>query len=163
IDVTYLATWQSSDDSVAQVDSWGTISALAIGQTTLTAAMGSITSASQPLSVVAQPTLQQIWVQNQSCFCGPVPVANPGADAMLPPCIFNRDPASDALPVPGCGTVLLVGATRQFTAQGQFADGSYADVSSAVKWEVAPPNVGSVSSGLFTAQAAGTAQVTASL
>src|ERR1700687_2967900 len=33
IDVTYLATWQSSDPTVATVDSWGTVSALVIGTT----------------------------------------------------------------------------------------------------------------------------------
>jgi len=104
-------------------------------------------------------------VQNQSCFCGPVPMTDPAADASgaLPPCIFNGAPTADTLPVPSCGQVVLVGATVRFAAIGAFADGSYEDITAAVQWQVTPAAVGNVVGGLFTAQAAGTAQVTASL
>jgi len=163
LDVTYLASWQSSSDAVATVDSWGAIAALLIGDTTLTATVGAVQSAPQSLSVVERPALQRIMVQNQSCFCGPVAIADAASGVALPPCIFNAAPASDILPVPGCGQVLLVGASLQFSAIGQFADGSYADISTDVQWQVAPAAVGTVVDGLFTAAAAGTAALTATL
>ena len=163
IDVTYLASWQSSNESVATIDSWGTISALAIGDTDLTASVGPVQSAPQPLSVVERPTLQQILVQNQSCFCPPGPLGAPAVGAALQPCIFNSTPSTDILPVPSCGQVVQIGATLQFSAIGQFADGSYDDISKDVQWQVLPSDVGDVVDGLFTARAAGTAKLTAAL
>ena len=162
-DVTYLADWQSSDDSVATVDSWGTVSALAVGTTSLTAALGALTSTPFAVEVVERPTLQHILIQNQSCFCGPVPLGVPQADVIAMPCIFNAPARTDILPVPICGQVVQIGATLQFTAIGQFADGSYEDVTKDVQWQVSPGDVGDVTNGLFTARAAGTGQLTASL
>src|SRR5262249_34554971 len=92
IDVTYLVTWESSNDSVARVDSWGTVTALAVGTTNLTASLGTITSAPSPLEVVEKPTLQAISVQNQSCFCGPVAVGPPTSDLVPRPCVINPPP-----------------------------------------------------------------------
>jgi hypothetical protein len=163
IDVTHLASWQSFNEAVATIDSWGTISALTIGETTLTARVGAVESAPQPLSVVERPTLQRIVVQNQSCFCGPVPLAGPEGATALPSCIFSGAPVADILPVPSCGQVVLVGATLQFSAIGKFADGSYEDLTKDVQWQLTPAAVGSVATGLFTAGAAGTAQLTAAL
>jgi hypothetical protein len=163
VDVTYLASWQSSNESVATIDSWGTISAVALGDTALTATVGAVPSAPQPLTVVDRPALQSIMVQNQSCFCPMGPLGGPQMGVALRPCIFNTAPATDVLPVPSCGQVLQIGATLQFTALGQFADGSYDDITKEVQWQVAPSDVGGVADGLFTARAAGTAQLTASL
>jgi hypothetical protein len=164
IDVTYLASWQSSNAAVATVDSWGTISTVAVGDTTLTATVGAVRSAPQPLAVVERPTLQRITVQNQSCYCGPIFAAAPATGVAPRPCMLEDAPAStDILPIPSCGQVLLVGATLQFSAIGQFADGSYEDITAQVTWEVTPAAVGTLQDGLFTAAAPGTAQITAAL
>ena len=162
-DVTYLADWHSSDESVATVDSWGTVSALAVGSTNLTATLGALASPPFAVEVVERPTLQSILIQNQSCSCGPLPLGAPQADVSARPCIFNPPVRTDVLPIPSCQQVVQVGATLQFTAIGEFADGSYEDVTKDVVWQVSPSDVGDVANGLFTARTAGTGQLTASL
>lgn len=162
MDVTYLATWTSSDQQVAIVDSWGTVSALALGTTNVTATVGSLTSAAWPLEVVERPTLRRITLQNQSCYCGRVFYGAPTANGVAP-CILDAAPRSDVLPVPMCSQVVQIGGTIQFTAVGEFADGSYEDITKSVQWQVAPADVGDVTDGLFTGRQAGTAQLTAAL
>ena len=57
-----------------------------------------------------------------------------------------------------------IGATQQFTATGTFADQSTQDLTSEVAWSSTSPTVATISStGLATANAAGTSTITASL
>ena len=168
IDVTYLVSWTSSDPSVATVDAWGTVSALAVGTTALTATLGTVAgetlaSTPWPVEVVAQPTLQAIVVQNSSCYCGPALLSGPQAKTGVLPCVLTPTARSDILPVPNCGQVVQIGATLQLSAIGQFSDGSFADITPDVQWQVDPATVGDVVAGLFTARQAGSAALTASL
>src|SRR5262249_49637386 len=162
-DVTYLADWQSSDDTIATVDSWGTVTGQAVGVVNITASIGTLSSTPAALTVVERPTLQRITVQNQSCYCPPIPVPMRIDGVSLPPCILNAVPVTDILPIPMCGQVVQIGATLQFVAFGEFADGSYEDLTKQVAWEVEPAQVGDVVAGLFTAQQAGSARLRASL
>jgi Bacterial Ig-like domain (group 2)/CARDB len=158
IDVTYLATWQSSDESVATVDSWGNVSALAGGSTALTATLGSVTSDPWPVQVVARPPLRKIDIQNVSCFYPlGLPVAEFGSPVLDPPA------SSDLLPVPGCRQVVQIGGTIQFRAIGEFDNGYYEDITDEVQWQATPPEVGDVVAGLFTGRQAGTTQIAAAL
>ena len=156
MDVTWLATWASSQPAVATVDTWGRIAALAVGSTDITAALGEVTSAPYTLDVVERPTLQHILVQNASCYYPLAmrddPVVKPAPPADVGP-----------LPPPSCQQVVRIGATIQFTAIGEFDTGYYEDITGEVTWSVDPAEVGSVEKGLFTASQAGTAQVTATL
>jgi Big-like domain-containing protein len=158
-DVTYLATWASSDDTVATVDSWGTVSALAVGSANLTATIGDLTSAPWPLKVADRPTLLHIYVQNVSCFY-PLGVPEDYGKAAPP---ADSPGQTNFLPVPTCGQVVVIGGTIQFRATGEFANGYYQDITDEVQWQVAPPEIGDVTGGLFTARQAGTAQLTAAL
>ncbi|MFI5366803.1 MAG: Ig-like domain-containing protein [Candidatus Binatia bacterium] len=159
IDVMTLASWQSSDDTVVTVDSWGTVSALAIGTASITATLGNLTSTPWPLAVTGLPALQKIDVENASCL---YPLVNAGAE---PPLVAATMPSArtDVLPVPNCTDVVQIGGTLQFRAIGEFADGYVQDITDQVQWPVTPADVGTVVTGLFTAVQAGTAQLTASL
>ena len=159
IDVTQLATWHSSSDAVATVDSWGQAIGRGIGAAALTATIGTLTSVPWSVEVVQRPTLLRIDVQNVSCyyprgvpidFGSAPPVAAPPSSGILPP-------------MPTCGQVVQIGKTIQFRAAGEFANGYYQDITDEVQWQVAPGAVGDVAAGLFTARQAGTAQLTAAL
>jgi Bacterial Ig-like domain (group 2) len=159
-DVTFLVDWTSSDLTTATVDSWGTVSAVKVGSTSISATLGTLTSAPWPIEVTARPPLRKIDVQNVSCV---FPMgASGGKDGSLPPAAVPA-PRSDVLPVPDCSQVLQIGATIQFRAIGEFDNGYYQDITDEVQWQVAPPEVGSVAAGLFTAQQAGTTALTATL
>ncbi|MFI5394538.1 MAG: Ig-like domain-containing protein [Candidatus Binatia bacterium] len=160
VDVTSLVDWQSSDTTIAAVDSWGTVSAIKIGSASITATLGTLTSTAWPIQVTARPPLQKIDVQNVSCMFPKS--AFGGSGGPLPPTAVPA-PRSDVLPVPNCSQVVQVGATIQFRAIGEFDNGYYQDITDEVQWQVAPPEVGSVVTGLFTAQQAGTAALTATL
>ena len=59
---------------------------------------------------------------------------------------------------------LPVGANQQFTATGNYSDGSNADITSVVTWVSDPPSTATVSSsGLVTGRAGGTANISATL
>jgi hypothetical protein len=59
-------------------------------------------------------------------------------------------------------TTLKVGQTTQFTATGTYSDGSTKDITSSVTWASSNTTVGTISSsGLFTAKAQGTTDITA--
>ena len=159
LDVTYLATWHSSNDALLTVDAWGTVVARGIGNATLTATIGTLSSAAWNVNVVARPSLQHIYVQNASCIYpvgiptdvgSKMPVAEPPASGILPP-------------MPSCGQVVEIGKTIQFLAVGEFANGYYQDISHEVQWQLTPSAVGDVVDGLFTARQAGTATLTAAL
>jgi hypothetical protein len=158
IDVTYLAQWRSSDETVATIDSWGTVSAQGLGNTTITASVGTLQSALWPLAVVERPALRRIDVQNNSCI-RPIMLMN----ASDPTAASPAPAKTDMLPVPSCSLVVLAGNTLQFAAFGEFEDGSYQDITSEVEWHVDPAGVGTVEKGTFTAVQAGTANLTATL
>lgn len=159
LDVTYLATWHSSNDAVVTVDSWGTVVAHGIGQATLTATIGTLSSAPWSVEVVARPSLQRIDLQNISCI---YPLGVPTDFGSKPP--VAAPPDSGILqPRPSCGPVVQIGKTVQFRALGQFANGYYQDITDEVQWQATPAAVGTVVGGLFTAQQAGTTTLTASL
>ncbi len=168
VDVTYLVQWSSSDDTIATVDSWGRINALRTGTTAIHAKLGD-TDRSANLAVVDRPAVRQLSVQNESCFCGPIFADDrasgaPGAalPSSLPPCYYAA-PTADLLPRPNCGQVVRLGTTLQFGAYAEFADGSYENVTDKVEWTVDPAASATIDKGTFTATAAGTAGVTASL
>lgn len=163
MDVTYLADWQSSDESIATVDSWGRISTLRTGNVTITAKLANDVSASFAFEVVDRPTLRQITIRNTGCFCGPIYAADAQIPGTLPPCYAAFPERPDILPFPSCTQTLVIGATLQFSAFGEYADNSYEDITSTAIWNVDPSAVGSIDAGLFTAIAAGTATVQASL
>ncbi|HVO24812.1 MAG TPA: Ig-like domain-containing protein [Candidatus Margulisiibacteriota bacterium] len=159
IDVTYLATWRSSDDTVATVDSWGQVVAHAVGTAALTATVGTISSVPWSVGVVTRPTLQRIDVENVSCF---YPLGLPVDFGSRPP--VEAPPTSGILPPsPTCGLVVQIGKTIQFRAVGQFANGYYQDITDEVQWQLTPPGIGEVPGGAFTAQHAGSTTLTASL
>lgn len=159
-DLTAIADWHSSDGAVASIDSWGQVTALAAGTTELTASVGSLSSAALPLSVVARPPLRKIHIQNVSCI---FPLGAPAVDAGVAEALPPTGVRTDILPVPNCGEVIQVGGTLQFRAIGEFDNGYYQDISDEVRWQVVPPEVGSVVAGLFTALHEGTAALTAAL
>ncbi len=171
-DVTTVADWKSSEEAVATVDSWGTVSAVGVGSTALTATLGSLASAPWTIKVTDRPELRRIYIQNVSCF---YPQGLPKNGEASPP-VLAQPAQGDMLPAPNCGPVVQIdgtpvsaglvvrlGGTIQFTALGEFDNGYYQDVTKEVTWHVAPPEIGSVVDGLFTAQQAGTTQLTASL
>jgi hypothetical protein len=158
IDVTHLATWRSSDESVAVVDAWGTVVAKSVGEVSITAALGGFASQEWPLSVVARPPLRRIHVQNLSCL---YPLARP--PYVDPATMIDPPVRGDILPVPTCHQVVQVGATRQFMALGEFDGGYYEDITNEVHWRLEPPEVGRVDGGVFTALQAGTTRLTAML
>jgi len=159
MEVTYLLTWKSSDETVATVDSWGTVSALAAGSTAITASFGELSSAPWPLQVTERPELQKIYLQNVSCY---YPLGLPQEGDGAPP-ILSPPASTDILAPPTCGQVVQIGGTLAFRAIGEFADGYYQDITNEVAWQVDPPEIGEVVDGVFTGKAAGTAQLTAGL
>ena len=157
IDVTWLATWVSSQPGVASVDSWGHIAALAVGAADITAAIAAVSSAPLALEVVERPTLRHIYVQNAGCY---YPLAGRDDTGVVTP----APPATDEfLPPPSCQQVVRIGATLQFMAVGEFDTGYYEDITGEVEWRLVPADVGDVVKGLFTARQAGSARLSAAL
>jgi len=160
VDVTGLVGWLSSAPGVAAIDSWGTVSTLQIGKTSITATFGTVSSPPRTLEVTARPALLKILVQNVSCV---FPLGDPTATGGAIPAGAAPGQRTDLLPVPNCTQVVQIGATIQFRAVGEFDLGYYQDITDEVQWIVTPLEVGSVVTGLFTAEQAGTATLTASL
>lgn len=164
MDVTTLVSWRSTNESVATINSWGQVSARAVGNSTLTATLGTVESATFALQVVERAALQSITIQNASCYCGPIAYAD-NRPSILPPC-YLAVPGRDSLPFlpPGqCRQTVLIGGTIQFLALGHYADNSVQDISSEVSWFIEPAQVGTVQAGLFTATNAGSARIIASI
>lgn len=157
IDVTWLATWTSSQPAFASVDGWGHIAALAVGATDITAAIGGVTSAPLALEVVERPTLRHIYLQNAGCYYPLAGRDDTGVVTPVPPA------TDDFLPPPSCQQVVRIGATLQFMAVGEFDTGYYEDITGEVEWRLVPADVGDVVKGLFTARQAGSAKVSAAL
>lgn len=166
MDVTYLADWESSDEAVVAVDSWGSVRAIGLGTAQVTATLGQHVSEPWPIAVVEKPPLTRIRVHNVYCDCGPVYLGGPEAPFDRRPCLMRPDvpAAGDILPVPYCNPVLRIGATVPFAAIGEFGEGlHYEDITQSAAWRVDPAAVGTIEAGLFTATAAGDAEVSASL
>ncbi|MBI3784923.1 MAG: Ig-like domain-containing protein [Deltaproteobacteria bacterium] len=163
MDVTQLVDWQSSATDFATIDSWGRLNAIAVGAVTVTAKLDDTTFGTLDMTVVDHPALKGIYVQNLSCICGPIYATNDVAAGTLPPCYYADAPASGILPSPSCSSVIAIGTTLQLMAIGQFADDSQEDITQSVEWSVDPTAVGTIDAGLFTAAAAGAANITASL
>ena len=160
IDVTALADWQSSDENVATIDSWGTITTEAQGTTDLSARLGESTSDAWPLEVVDRPPLRRIYLQNANCY---FPLRGPQLDDREAPVAVPPE-RSDLLPVPTCSQVILIGSTLEFRAIGEFgASAYYEDITDEARWQAVPPEVGDVVGGVFTGRQAGTTQLTAAL
>jgi hypothetical protein len=157
VDVTWLATWQSSAPHGASVDAWARLSAVAAGATGITATLASVTSEPLQLDVVERPSLLRIHLQNASCYYyandGPI-----GADGKPVP-----SDATGLLPPPWCRQVVLVGAEIRFVALGEFDTGYFEDITDEVTWRLEPAGVGTIDAGLFTAIAVGTAELRAAL
>ncbi|MCX8071120.1 MAG: Ig-like domain-containing protein [Candidatus Binatia bacterium] len=163
LDVTRLVSWQVSDENVASIDSWGQLSAKAVGEVVVSASLGEVASSRFTVRVVERSSLQRIVVRNLSCTC-PVflrePVVAP-PDPSLPPCILLERPAVDLLPVPPCRDVILVGRTLQLAALGEFVDGSVEDLTDLVEWIVEPASAARIERGTLTALSAGPVSVRA--
>lgn len=157
LDVTYLATWRSSDTSIATVNPWGTVTARAVGNVEVTASLAGTDSVPTAVEVVQRPRLRRIQVEIGPCI---YPIGIPElVDPSGPP-----TPAADFLPDPQCRQVVRVGSTISLIAFGEFEDDTFAEISAEVEWSVAPPTVGSIDDrGLFSGIADGTAAVTATL
>ncbi len=67
-DVTYTASWSSSNPQVATVDQYGLVKAVAIGTAQITASMGGV-SASTTVTVTEEPVIQ-----------GPIPISSSATD-----------------------------------------------------------------------------------
>jgi hypothetical protein len=139
-DITFDATWTSSNTTVATVsnaaddNNGGLAQALAAGTTTITATFGAVSgvggvSGSSVLTVTA-PVLQSIAVATSNTF-----------------------------------TSVLSLSTVTFTATGTYSDGTTPDITSQVTWKSSNTNVAPApdSTGVTTTVAQGTTSITASL
>jgi hypothetical protein len=167
IDVTTLVDWRSSNQEAATVDSFGLVTTHAVGTAAITAALGDVSSAPWQLQVQERPPLRRIYVQNVNCYYPlGVPIERPST---RPPVLDA--PFRDDIWWPVCNQVVQIGGTIQFNALGEFGAADpdqvgpyyYLDVTNEVTWTLNPAHVGEVVAGLFTAVAAGTTQLTASL
>jgi hypothetical protein len=78
--------------------------------------------------------------------------------------ILQSITVTQILDLEGANTTLGVGAIRQFTATGNYSDGSTQYLTQAVTWSSATPGIATVSPiGLVTAVAAGTVTISATL
>ena len=159
LDVTGVATWRSSDESVARVDAFGRLEALVPGETEIQARIGDLGSVLATLEVVESAPLVRIQIQNASCWY-PVGIGEEDAGPRpgpLPP------PDADGVWAPTCGQVVEIGGQIAFVAVGEYADGDYQDLTADVAWTVEPDGIGEVVHGTFTGRAAGTATLVANL
>lgn len=134
-----VATYSVADPSRVSVASDGTLTALAPGQTTVTARIGALSRVYTVRTVNA--TLQSVDLTPYSAGRGghSLPVAQP----QLP---------------------LGPGDTEEMTAYGRFSDGSVVDVTSAASFSSDHPEVARVAGGsLIASVGTGTAMVTASI
>ena len=159
LDVTGVATWRSSDESVASIDAFGRLVAHAPGETEIYARIGDLGSVVTTLQVVESAALVRIQIQNASCYY-PLGVGEDDAGPRpgpLPP------PSSDGIWAPTCRQVVEIRGQIAFVAVGEYADGDYQDLTGEVAWTVEPAEIGDVVNGTFTGRAAGTGAITASL
>jgi len=141
-DVSSLATWSSSDPSVASINSSGLATTYAVGTTTITASVASITgtlTASTTLTVTA-PTLTSIVVSDTSSA-----IAEPTS----------------------AGTFkIALRTTHQFVAYGIYSDGAERalpnSITTSVTWASSPTSIATITNtGLATGVGVGSATITA--
>jgi len=130
VDLSLLATWGSSDETIATVSPFGFASATGPGQTSISAiftpAVGSAVAGSGSVAV------------------------NPGALARIDICaatvanpIVNCPPLDPVTPPPAIG---FANQTQfSLVAIGTYTDGSRQDLTDAVRWSSASPNAATVS------------------
>lgn len=147
IDVTHLVTWRSANETVATIDSWGTVTGSGEGSTELSATLGGFATGAWPVTVTARPEPLRLWIENRSCYYW----------------LGRPEPSVDILPGPDCRQVILVGGQIPFGAWAEFDGGTIQDVTAEVVWQVDPAAVGEVSAGVFTGKQVGTAKLTARL
>ena len=86
---------------------------------------------------------------------------------ILSSCLNSANPNTPVLQsitVPPVTQVLVINSTYQFTAIGNYSDGSTADATALAKWSSDTPSIATInSSGLATGVSVGTATVTATL
>ncbi len=154
IDITGLADWASTDDSVLEIGAWGLAQGVSVGAAQVTASLGSFVSEPFAANVADRPTLLNIYLQNFDCY--PSPIVGPGP--------FPEPWLVDvAFAPPFCNDVIEIGTTRKYQALGEFANGYYEDITDEVDWTATPASVGTISGGLFSGVGEGTATITASL
>lgn len=147
IDVTHLASWRSAVETVATVDSWGTVTGVGEGATELSATLGGLAAAAWTVTVTSRPAPLRLWIENRSCVYW----------------LGRPEAAIGILPGPECRQVILVGGQIPFAALAEFDGGVIEDVTAEAEWQVDPAGVGDFSEGVFTARQVGTAQLTARL
>jgi len=159
LDVTSLVAWQSSAASVATVDAFGRITALAPGSTEIQAQLGDLGSLLTTVTVAERAALVRLHVQNASCYY-PYGVDDRGE----PPHPTPMEPPTDSgIWAPTCRQVVEIGGSIYFIALGEFADGDVQDLTGEVAWSVDPGALGEVIDGVFTGREAGAGQLTARL
>ncbi len=163
IDVTPLLDWNIDDVSVARVDPIGNIQGLAVGSAKVTARWDDRWTAQAPVRVVERPAVLRLTVINALCRCGPTWLSDPAVRPAELPCILHPQAPETSLPspVPWCREVLRVGASLQFLALAELADGSVEDVTPLAEWSAEPANVAEVRAGEVVARQAGWAQISA--
>ena len=133
IDVTWLATWASSQPSVASVDTWGRIDR---------ARRRRDRHHRRARRGRSAPRIASRWSSARRCSASIVqnaqllllPGRRPRRSARLP-----RPDGSDAfLPPPFCQQVVRIGATIQFIALGEFDTGYFEDITDEVEWRARP-------------------------
>lgn len=159
LDGTGVATWRSSEESVASIDAFGRLVAHAPGATEVQARIGDLGSGVTTLQVVESAALVRIQIQNASCFY-PYGVGEGDAGGRPGPL---PAPSDDGIWAPTCRQVVEIGGQIAFVAFGEYADGDYQDLTADVAWTVAPTEIGTIATGTFTGRAAGTGTIVASL
>ena len=140
-DITSQVIWASSDPNIATISSSGSVTAVAAGNTNITATLSGVTSPAVRLPVV-------------------VPISTP----FTTPTTTSALTLSSIAVLPVSPVSLAVGSTELFTALGTYSDGSTTDITSKVTWTSSDPNIATISSqGLVTGVATGYATITAAL
>ena len=150
IDVTWLATWASSQPTVATVDGWGRIAALGRRHDRHHGrARRRRPARALALTVVERPTLRRIYAAERQLLLPDRRCARRHRRAPLPPTM-----ATASSPPPSCQQVVRIGATLQFIAVGEFDTGYYEDITDEVDMaRSSRPRSATWRTGLFTARA----------
>jgi uncharacterized protein YjdB len=159
LDVTGVAAWRSSDESIATIDAFGRLTARAAGDAEIQTRIGDLGSLLTTLHVVARGALVQIQVQNASCY---YPYGVGEGDQGPRPGPLPQ-PSDGGIWAPTCRQVIEIGGQIAFLAIGEYADGDFQDLTQDVTWTLDPAVIGDVARGVFTGRAAGAGTLTASL
>lgn len=155
MDVTYLATWSITDESVATVDAWGMVRGVAPGSAAITASFADVASVPFVVTVVERPVVTQVEVHLRDCI---VPYGIPRDELESAPALPDQ-----FFPYPVCRDVLRVGSSAHLVAFVTYSDGSLELATDSVAWAATPAAVARIDQGVLTALAAGTSSVTATV